>query len=46
MEMERESGETALLVGEGESLRVPVSRDNAKAIREHLLANATGLRRS
>jgi len=45
IEMERESGDMALLVGEGESLRVPVSRDHAKDIRELLLANATGLRR-
>jgi DNA-binding LytR/AlgR family response regulator len=42
-EMEREDGETALLVGE-ERLRAPVSRDRLAAVRELLLA-APGIRR-
>jgi len=44
--MEREFGETALLIGGAEGLRVPVSRDHAKAVRDRLLENPAGLRRS
>jgi DNA-binding LytR/AlgR family response regulator len=48
-ELERADGGTMLFVGvgveaEGEGIRVPVSRDRAQALRELLLANATGLR--
>lgn len=44
-EMERDLGETTLLFGGdvgAEDLRVPVSRDHAKAVRDQLLENATG----
>ncbi len=49
-ELEREGHETRLFVGsslasEGQGLHVPVSRDRASAVKELLLANATGLRR-
>jgi len=50
-ELEREGAETRLFVGFGigedsQGVRVPVSRDRAQAVREMLLANATGLRRA
>lgn len=46
-EMEREGGETTLLVGHmgDDAVRAPVARDRAKAVRELLLENATGVRR-
>jgi two-component system response regulator LytT len=47
-EMDRDSGEMTLIVGntgDAETLRVPVSRDRAKQVRDLLLENATGLRR-
>ena len=44
--MERESGESVLLVGPSEPpLRVHVARDRAGAVRDRLLASAVGLRR-
>jgi DNA-binding LytR/AlgR family response regulator len=47
-EMERDGGDITLLVG-GEvgsgGIRAPVSRDRARAVRDLLLRNATGLRR-
>jgi DNA-binding LytR/AlgR family response regulator len=47
-EMEREGGEMTLLVGSmgDAAIRAPVSRDRAKAVRDLLLENATGVRRS
>jgi DNA-binding LytR/AlgR family response regulator len=48
-EMEREGGEMTLLVGKSvgaEGIRAPVARDRAKAVRDLLLENATGLRRT
>jgi DNA-binding LytR/AlgR family response regulator len=50
-ELERDGAETKLFVGAGigeasQGVRVPVSRDRAQVLRETLLANATGLRRS
>jgi two-component system response regulator LytT len=50
-ELERDGTETRLFVGAGigeasQGVRVPVSRDRAQALRESLLANATGLRRT
>lgn len=50
-ELEREGSETTLFVGasfgdESHGVRVPVSRDRAQALRNALLANATGLRRA
>jgi two-component system, LytTR family, response regulator LytT len=48
-EMEREGGEMMLLLGKdvgAEAVRAPVSRDRAKAVRDLLLENATGVRRS
>ena len=49
-ELEREGSETTLFVGasigdESQGIRVPVSRDRAQALRNALLANATGVRR-
>jgi two-component system response regulator LytT len=49
-ELEREGSETTLFVGasigdESHGVRVPVSRDRAQALRNALLANATGVRR-
>ncbi len=49
-ELERESSETTLYVGDGlvetgAGLHVPVSRDRAQAVKELLLTHATGLRR-
>lgn len=49
-ELEREVGEATVTVGRdlgkgGRSIQVPVSQDRAKALRDVLLANATGLRR-
>ena len=50
-ELEREGHETRLFVGEGlgdaggRGVHVPVARERAAAVRETLLANATGLRR-
>lgn len=49
-ELEREGGESVLLVGaahdDGASgIRVPIARDRAQAVRDRLLASATGLRR-
>jgi DNA-binding LytR/AlgR family response regulator len=49
-ELERDIGGATLTVGselgpEGRSVRVPVSHDRAKALRDLLLKNATGLRR-
>ena len=50
-ELERDGAETKVFVGSGfgeasQGVRVPVSRDRAQALRETLLANATGLRRT
>jgi two-component system response regulator LytT len=50
-ELEREGAETRLFVGTGlageaPGIRVPVSRDRVQAVREGLLADAAGLRRS
>jgi DNA-binding LytR/AlgR family response regulator len=49
LELDRVSGETTILVGEIGSdragLTVPVSRDRAQAVRDLLMANATGIRR-
>ena len=50
-ELERDGAETKLFVGAGigeasQGVKVPVSRDRAQALRETLLANATGLRRT
>jgi DNA-binding LytR/AlgR family response regulator len=49
-ELERDGHETRLFVGDGvadagKGVRVPVARERAGAVREMLLANATGLRR-
>ncbi|MGH7270920.1 MAG: LytR/AlgR family response regulator transcription factor, partial [Polyangiaceae bacterium] len=49
-ELERDGHETRLFVGDGvadagRGVRVPVARERATAVREMLLANATGLRR-
>lgn len=49
-ELERDGHETRLFVGEGvadagRGVRVPVARERSAAVREMLLANATGLRR-
>jgi len=49
-ELERDGHETKLFVGDGvadagKGVRVPVARERAGALREMLLANATGLRR-
>jgi DNA-binding LytR/AlgR family response regulator len=47
-EIDRDGGEMTILVGstvDAETIRVPVSRDRAKAVRDLLLENATGLRR-
>jgi DNA-binding LytR/AlgR family response regulator len=50
-ELERDIGGATVTVGtdlgpEGRSISVPVSQDRAKALRDALLENATGLRRS
>jgi DNA-binding LytR/AlgR family response regulator len=50
LELERASGGSTVTVGsdfgaEGRSIRAPVSRPRAKALRDVLLKNATGLRR-
>jgi DNA-binding LytR/AlgR family response regulator len=50
-ELERDGAETKLFVGLGigderRGVSVPVSRDRAQPVREMLLSNATGLRRS
>lgn len=50
-ELERDGAETKLFIGTGigderRGVSVPVSRDRAQPVREMLLANATGLRRS
>jgi two-component system response regulator LytT len=50
-ELERDGHETKLFVGAsiadaGRGVRVPVARERAAAVREMLLINATGLRRS
>jgi DNA-binding LytR/AlgR family response regulator len=50
-ELERDGPETRLFVGAGigdesPGVRVPVARDRAQAIREMLLSNATGVRRT
>jgi two-component system response regulator LytT len=50
-ELERDGAETKVFVGTGlgeasQGVRVPVSRDRAQSLREGLLANATGLRRT
>lgn len=50
-ELERDGPETRLFVGAGigdesRGVRVPVARDRAQAIRDMLLSNATGVRRS
>lgn len=50
-ELERDIGGATVTVGsdlgpEGRSISVPVSQDRAKGLRDVLLANATGLRRS
>ena len=49
-ELERDIGGATVTVGsdlasEGQSIHVPVSQDRSKALRDVLLANATGLRR-
>jgi DNA-binding LytR/AlgR family response regulator len=49
-ELDRDGNETTLFVGasigdESQGVRVPVSRDRAQALRNALLANATGVRR-
>ncbi len=47
-ELEREGGETTLWIGGdagSDGIRVPVSRDHAKDVRDQLLENATGLKR-
>lgn len=49
-ELERDGHETRLFVGAGvadagQGVRVPVARERSAAVREMLLANATGLRR-
>jgi DNA-binding LytR/AlgR family response regulator len=49
-ELERDIGGATVVVGsdlgtEGQSIRAPVSQDRAKALRDVLLENATGLRR-
>jgi len=48
-ELERESGDTVLIIGAGydessAGIRVPVARDRALAVREQLLATSTGVR--
>jgi hypothetical protein len=48
--LERDIGGATVLVGSdlessGKSIRAPVSQDRAKALRDVLLENATGLRR-
>ncbi|GAC1352702.1 MAG: LytTR family DNA-binding domain-containing protein [Polyangiales bacterium] len=50
-ELVRDSGETELFVGAGidgagEGVKVPVARERAQTIRDRLLQNATGVRRS
>jgi two-component system response regulator LytT len=50
-ELERDGPETRLFVGAGigdesRGVRVPVARDRAQSIRDMLLSNATGVRRS
>jgi DNA-binding LytR/AlgR family response regulator len=50
MELERDGGGATVTVGsdfrpDGHSIRAPVSRHHARALREVLLKNATGLRR-
>jgi len=50
-ELERDGSETRVFVGasigdDSHGIHVPASRDRAQALRETLLANATGLRRS
>jgi two-component system response regulator LytT len=49
LELERESGESALLVGSrapgGSSVRVPVSRDRAANLRARLIEEGVGIRR-
>jgi DNA-binding LytR/AlgR family response regulator len=50
-ELERDIGGATVIVGndlqpEGHSIRAPVSQDRAKALRDVLLENATGLRRT
>lgn len=48
LELEGYGSETELLVGtgpgEGQAIRIPVSRDRAQAVRDALLAHTTGLR--
>lgn len=48
LELERLTGDTSLLVGAtaNESVRVPVARERAQAVKEILMKNATGVRRS
>ena len=50
-ELDRDIGGATVMVGsdlgsEGGGIRAPVSQDRAKALRDVLLENATGLRRS
>jgi two-component system, LytTR family, response regulator LytT len=50
-ELERDGSDTHVFVGhgladEGRGVRVPVARDRAQQVRDALLTNATGLRRS
>jgi DNA-binding LytR/AlgR family response regulator len=50
LELEREAGETSILVGsasgaKSDGLRVPVAKERATEIRERLLVGATGVRR-
>jgi DNA-binding LytR/AlgR family response regulator len=49
LEFERDAGETSILVGNPtapveSAIRVPISRERAQAVREMLMANATGVR--
>jgi two-component system, LytTR family, response regulator LytT len=49
-ELDRESGESTLLVGAGyaaedRNVRVPVARDRAQTVRDHLLRSTLGIRR-
>jgi two-component system, LytTR family, response regulator LytT len=43
-ELQRESGDE-LVIGDDDGLRVPVARERAQAVRDALMADATGLRR-
>lgn len=49
LELERDAGESAILVGSrlpgGPSLRVPIARDRAATLRAHLVGEGVGIRR-